>query len=204
MSCSNNTETTPVYIYDGDYWIRGYESFWTYRINGTDTEDFLKISSVDEIDGEQYRLLYPTFTGESGIQRLKVKNGNYYIRTDDFVDGDETISGYEVTFLKDYLPTGQTWTDNYSQTTIDANGTTILHCEITSMIASRQFSFVMLDRDFRDVIKIKRIIHITGIGVDETETSYYWFAKNMGPIKIEANGTIKELYSWSLNGLLNN
>ena len=204
ISCSEDPEPTPIYINDGDYWIRGYESFWTYRINGTETEEYLKISSVDEINGEQYRLLYPTFTGEMGIQRLRVKNGNYYVRTDDFTNADQTISGYEVTFLKDYLAIGQTWTDNYTQTKTDVNGTEILNYEITSMIESRSFSFMMLDRDFRDVIKIKRVIHITGNGVNNTKTSYYWFAKNMGPIKIEADGTTKELYTWSLNGILNN
>ena len=114
-----------------------------------------------------------------------------------------TMTGYETIMLKDYIPVGGTWTDKYSQTTTytDPNFPVItLDFDIVATVMEKNSSITVAGRNYTDVIKIKYIQKVTMVGQTTVATSYYWYSKNVGPIKMtsEIGGqtTVQELDSY--------
>jgi len=141
------------------------------------------------------------------IQRFRKANGNYYLKVETFTIPpfggvpSSTITGNETILLKDNLAVGGTWTDTYTQTTTFQGLPAITtNVSILSTIEEKGTSIIVRGVTYSDIIKVKKVMTSVSTGSDtETEIRYYWFAKNVGPVKIDlGDNDIQELKSYTL------
>lgn len=197
----------------GDYWPTAINNQWVFKMDGV-LQSPMKMVSINTISANTY-YTFNEIAGTglgltvSGIQRLRKSNGDYYIKMENLsspalgpIPGF-TMTGYETIMLKDYIPVGGTWTDKYSQTTTytDPNFPVIsLDFDILATVMEKNSSITIAGHNYTDVIKIKYIQKITMVGQTTVATSYYWYSKNVGPIKMttETGGqtTVQELDSY--------
>lgn len=197
----------------GDYWPTAIDNQWVFKIDGV-LQNPMKMISINAISANTYY----TFNQQSGnglgftvsgIQRLRKSNGDYYIKMENLSSPAQgiipgfTMTGYETIILKDYIPVGGTWTDKYSQTTTysDPNFPVVaLDFDIVATVMEKNSSITIAGHKYTDVIKIKYIQNVTMIGQTSTVTSYYWYSKNVGPIKMTSDSggqtTVQELDSY--------
>jgi hypothetical protein len=197
----------------GDYWPTAINNQWVFKMDGV-LQSPIKIISINTINANAY-YTFNQIAGTglgftvSGIQRLRKSNGDYYIKMEILSSPAQgpipgfIMTGYETIILKDYLPVGGTWTDKYSQTTTysDPNFPVIsVDFDILGTVMEKNSSISIAGRNYTDVIKIKYIQKVTMAGQAVTATSYYWYSKNVGPIKMttETGGqtTVQELDSY--------
>jgi hypothetical protein len=181
----------------GDYWPTAINNQWVFKMDGV-LQSPMKMMSINTINANTYY----TFNEQvgigigatvSGVQRLRKVNGDYYIKMESLSSPAQgpipgfTMTGYETIILKDYIPVGGTWTDKYSQTTTysDPNFPVItLDFDIVATVMEKNSSITIAGHNYTDVIKIKYIQKVTIVGQTTTVTSYYWYSKNVGPIKM--------------------
>ena len=181
----------------GDYWPTAINNQWVFKMDGV-LQSPMKMISVNTINANTYY----TFNEQvgigigstvSGVQRLRKVNGDYYIKMENLSSPAQgpipgfTMTGYETIILKDYTPVGGTWTDKYSQTTTysDPNFPVIsLDFDIVATVMEKNSSITIAGHSYTDVIKIKYIQKVTMVGQTTTVISYYWYSKNVGPIKM--------------------
>src|SRR5690606_29558318 len=116
-----------------------------------------------------YTFAPSTGTGTGGITgsattRLRKTGATYYIKVEDIVTSQTTLSGYESILLKDDLPVGGTWTSSYSQTSgfADPNLPTFtMDTQITGTIEEKGITLTVGDETFTDVIKTKYLQNVT-------------------------------------------
>lgn len=197
----------------GDYWPTAINNQWVFKMDGV-LQSPIKMISINTINANAYytfNQIVGTGLGftVSGIQRLRKSNGDYFIKMEILSSPAQgpipgfTMTGYETIILKDYLAVGGTWTDKYSQTTTysDPNFPVIsVDFDILGTVMEKNSSISIAGRNYTDVIKIKYIQKVTMAGQAVTATSYYWYSKNVGPIKMttETGGqtTVQELDSY--------
>ena len=197
----------------GDYWPTAINNQWVFKMDGV-LQSPMKMISINTISSNTYYTfneIAATGIGStiSGVQRLRKLNGDYYIKMESLSSPAQgpipgfTMTGYETIILKDYMPVGGTWTDKYSQTTTytDPNFPVIsLDFDIVATVMEKNSSITVAGRNYTDVIKIKYIQKVTMVGQTTVVTSYYWYSKNVGPIKMtsEIGGqtTVQELDSY--------
>jgi len=197
----------------GDYWPTAINNQWVFKMDGV-LQSPMKMISINTISSNTYYTfneIAATGIGStiSGVQRLRKLNGDYYIKMESLSSPAQgpiqgfTMTGYETIILKDYIPVGGTWTDKYSQTTTytDPNFPVIsLDFDIVATVMEKNSSITVAGRNYTDVIKIKYIQKVTMVGQTTVATSYYWYSKNVGPIKMttEIGGqtTVQELDSY--------
>lgn len=199
----------------GDYWPMAVNNQWTYNNDGVE-DDPMKIISTQTIDGNSYYKLNQLFSGGSsnGIGEattyLRKNNGSYNLRMGVVIESAGiTIEPYEYTIFKDNLEAGETWTQNVTQvTTFDMEGvpdiTTVNH--YTGTIMEKGISVEVEGHTYTNVIKSKMVMEVTLMGQTSVSTSYYWFAKDVGPVKVEhdfdeseGGDTSYTLLSYTLN-----
>ena len=197
----------------GDYWPTAINNQWVFKMDGV-LQSPMKMISINTINSNTY-YTFNEIAGTglgfavSGTQRLRKLNGDYYIKMESLSSPAQgpipgfTMTGYETIMLKDYIPVGGTWTDKYSQTTTytDPNFPVItLDFDIVATVMEKNSSITVAGRNYTDVIKIKYIQKVTMVGQTTVATSYYWYSKNVGPIKMtsEIGGqtTVQELDSY--------
>lgn len=196
----------------GDYWPTAINNQWVFSVNGANQTP-LKMVSLDVIGGNNYY----TFNSQSGggatqVTRLRKLNGDYFLKSEDVVIAPQggapgsTSNGTERILLKDYLDVGGSWTYNYVQTTTftdPAFPVIAMNFNIVSTILEKNASLTVNGQNFSNVIKIRVVQNVTNNGQTSVSTSYYWFSKNVGPIKIstEYNGTTstQDIASYILN-----
>lgn len=196
----------------GDYWPAAINNQWVYSVNGVNQAP-LKMVSYDNVGGTNYF----TFNSQSGggatqVTRLRKLNGDYYIKSEDVVIAPQggmpgsTSNGTERILLKDYLNVGGSWTHNYVQTTTytDPSFPVIsMNFNIVSTILEKNSTLTVNGQNFTNVIKVSVVQTVTNNGQTSVATSYYWYAKNVGPIKIltDYNGTTstQDIASYILN-----
>lgn len=197
----------------GDYWPTAINNQWVFKMDGV-LQSPMKMISINTISANTY-YTFNEIAGTglgfavSGTQRLRKLNGDYYIKMESLSSPAQgpipgfTMTGYETIMLKDYIPVGGTWTDKYSQTTTytDPNFPVItLDFDIVATVMEKNSSITVAGRNYTDVIKIKYIQKVTMVGQTTVATSYYWYSKNVGPIKMttEIGGqtTVQELDSY--------
>lgn len=194
-----------------DYWPTAINNQWVFSVNGTNQTP-LKMVSLDNIGGNNYY----TFNSQSGggatqVTRLRKLNGDYFLKSEDVVIAPQggapgsTSNGTERILLKDYLDVGGSWTYNYVQTTTFTDPiypVISMNFNIVSTILEKNASLTVNGQNFSNVIKIRVVQNVTNNGQTSVSTSYYWFSKNVGPIKIstEYNGTTsnQDLVSYNL------
>lgn len=206
----------------GDYWPTAVNNRWTYSTNGVVQTTPSKIVSVNVINSLNYYTFNApvgatTQTTGSGLtvtvtNRIRKNGGDYYFRydTQSFTSG--TISGtqsdIEFIILKDYLNVGQTWNTNVAQTTTYTNSSIpaqTTNISYAGTIIDKIASFSINGTPYPNVIKVKILQTATPTGqAPQVSENFYWFAKDVGLIKVEnsINGgspIVSFLTSYTLN-----
>lgn len=194
----------------GDYWPMAINNQWVFTANSL-TQDPMKIISTQQVGGNTY-YKFDTFfgmttsgAGAQGTAMARKNSGNYYIRQEAFIPAQEgspsiTVSPLEIIVLKDFLNVNQTWTQNLTQTTtIQGLPPIQTAVNLQGKILEKDITMVVNGAEYTNVIKVELIQNTQGV----TNTNYYWFSKNVGPIKyqniFEGFDVTNELDSYSLN-----
>lgn len=222
-STTPNTGTNPGggvgVTQSGDYWPTAVNNQWVYSLNGVNQQP-MKIVSLDAVAGNNYY----TFNNQtststvgglqaSAVVRIRKANGEYYYKNEAVTTAPQnglpgsTTSGGERIILKDNLPVGGTWTSTSVQTTTYDNPLLpiiSLNIETVATIVEKNVPITVGNQTYTDVIKVKFVQNISGQGFPASSSeSFYWFAKNVGPVKISTVGlgsTIDQLLvSYILN-----
>ena len=221
----------------GDYWPMAESNNWTYSyyLDDVPQEDYSM--TIDQLTTYQNNPVYlysqfmPTATstdgtefGDFGIDFYTRKNGGDYIVTVGDLTADFlgiyqlSQTGYSFIILKDYLNVGDTWSSTAEAiTTFTSNDPNIPDIPAVSQNLSLDFEIVAKDltvsvngQDYSPVIKVR-------YGLDSVMPSdpsqsiqsetFYYFAKDVGIIKIEgtqldaadniASSTLQELNSYT-------
>lgn len=185
---------------EGDYWPTALNNTWRYSENGSEYD--MKINSVNSIGGLTYYTFDNLFgmnegagLGATATGRIRKAGGNYYFRMEDIVVSDMgagfgmTVSGHEAIILKDNVAVGQTWETTFDQTTSFTSPiipNVITHHVKTGKILEKGISINVRGVAYNDVIKCLVTENVTGENVDpENTATTYWFAKGVGPVKIQ-------------------
>ncbi len=169
-----------------DYWPRAINNQWIFSVDNVN-QDPIKIVSTDLVGGNTYYTFEPNATTSNATIRIRKSNtGDYFYKIEDITTGGGVTTGSETIILKDYLPVGGSWTNNYVQTTTYPGFPPInLDVAVVSTIMETNATVTVPDNTFNNVIVVKRIQTFSGVGFPTTvTTSTYWFAKNQGPVKI--------------------
>lgn len=181
-----------------DYWPTTIGNQWIWSVGGVDQEPFA-IVSTNVINGFNYFTFTTPTQPNTATTRIRKASGLYYIKTEQVTHVTPfpgTTTGNEVIILKDNVPVGSTWTDSFVQTTTYTGFPPItLNMSIVCTIEAKGVSATVNGTTYNDVIKVKRV---TTAGTD-VYNGEYWFAKNIGPIKVVNAGTVQELESYIIN-----
>lgn len=190
-------------IPDGDYWPTSIGNEWVYEIDGVE-QDPVSMISTNVIGGNTYYTFAPTGLSMT-TQRIRKQDGNYYLKTENISLPANpplpasTTTGNEIIILKDNIPVGGTWSDSYSQTTTyEGLGDYVVNIARSCVIAEKGISLTVNGVAYEDVIHMTLTQEITGATPGISITNY-WFAKNVGPIKIITGTETQELLTYDLN-----
>ena len=192
---SNPSNPTTPGVSTGDYWPTALNNSWTFKDDGV-IQPPVKIVSINSIGSDTYYTFNQALGGSSNafgnaITRLKKVGGSYYYKLEDIVVSPIngvpglTVTGSEQIILKDNVAVGATWNGSYTQTITytDPQFPTIsTPFSYVGSIVEKDVSLVVLGETFTNVIKVKMVQTSTG-DLAGTQTSFYWFAKDVGPIK---------------------
>lgn len=204
---------------DGSYWPMAVNNEWVFAVEN-EGESTMLLTGTQTIDGNLYYTSSTAFvdagtddfTGESS-SGIRHNNGDYSMRVSVDIPDQEgmqiTISPYEYTLLKDYLEPGQSWTEDVQQTTsYQVDGVTIppivMDIHLESIIQEKGITVDINGTTYEDVIKVKQTMVYGSETINTTNIVYFWFAKNVGPIKSETQNSggftsSSTLVSYSLN-----
>lgn len=186
---------------DGDYWPMALNNEWLFD-STEENFDSMKIIGTETIGGAMYYELDNFFTPETTEGQItgtahtyiRKEGGSYsQLVTVTFPPAEPgmptiSVSPYELTFLKDNLAVGGTWTDTATQTTtFDIPGFPPFEIVIAleGTIMEKGVTLTVEGETYDDVIKSKLEQNVAGMSV----VSYNWFAKNVGLIKSESTGS---------------
>lgn len=175
----------------GDYWPTAINNQWIFNQNGA-TLDPMKMIGTDNFGGATYYKFAPQSSGTSvtGVSTwLNKSAGVYKLKTGDMnlnIGGlTGTQTGYEMILLKDNIAVGQTWTGTYTQTTTYSGIPAIVQTvNYTGTILETGVSATVDGETYSDVIKMNLMQEASMPGSISITNTEYWFAKNVGPIKI--------------------
>ncbi len=206
LPSDQNPNPTPTPV-SGDYFPTAVNNSWTYSVTGR-PDLITKISSFDNVGGVNYYTFSQlTATGQqstnSVIARIRKENGNYISKIEDFVSLtaglQATVSGRTFISLKDNVPVNTSWNNDYVQTTTYNNPllpVVTVNTTAVSTILEKGSSVTVNGQTFNDVIKVKEVQTASSpfLPTATTTTAYYWYAKNVGAVKIqsETSNTIIE------------
>jgi hypothetical protein len=192
---------------DGSYWPMAINNTWSYEVSNS-TPYSLKIIATESIGGNIYYKLDNLFgmsdngsvsgTGTGWVRRV---NGDYRMRVKAATTTGADISATEYSLTKDNVPVNGTWTENFVQTvTYNIPGMPPIEMPITvqGTIMEKDITYQVGSQTFNNVIHSK-IVHST---MGTTTTTHYYFAKNVGPVKIQMSGganQTQQLTSYVLN-----
>lgn len=191
---------------EGDYWPTAIGNEWIYELDGVE-QDPVSLISTNVIGGNSYFTFAPATTGPAtATQRIRKQNGNYYLKTESIsIPANpplpaSTTTGNEIIILKDNIPVGGTWTDSYSQTTTYVGmGDFVLDITRTCVIAEKDITVTVNGVVYNNVIRMTLTQETVSSGMPAVSITNYWFAKDVGPIKIMTGTTTQELLSYDLN-----
>lgn len=182
----------------GDYWPRAVGNQWIYNVGGVAQDPFVMIST-DVVNGLNYFTFNTPDQPNTAATRLRKLGSDYFIKTEQITHTGQftgTTTGNEVIILKDNLAVGGTWTDSFVQTTSYTGlQPIVLNISVLNTIEAKNVTAVVNGTTYTNVIKTTRV---TTVGND-VYNGAYWFAKDIGPIKIVNGTNIQELASYDLN-----
>ncbi len=216
ISCDSDSNSdpkpsNPVTNNNGDYWPTAINNVWNY--SGKENESH-KIISTELINNKQYYKFdlvnESTQNGSlTGNTFLRKESGNYIYRYGQFNINANGIIGtttpFEFIILKDNIDVNQTWSDKYKYsvtTTYDFNGTMqsyTVETQYKGTILAKNIKATVENKIYDNVIKINIEQKATSQGQVDKSNTEYWFAKDIGLIKIISNSVTQNLSSYTLN-----
>lgn len=212
-SCSNDDNKTDFGISTGNFFPLKTNNEWTYIIESQNLTNLIKIVGSETFDGTSYF----EFTDNSEVYPYIVKHwfakkgATYLLKTDDTTINQGglnfTIQNYELPILKDDFQVNIIWSGSvspkFSYSGNGQSGTLPLKVDYTG----RNFfkgEVTLNNVVYPNVIKSRVNAVINANGQVSTSTEEYWFAENIGIIKLvtyNSDGTIteKNIYNYSLN-----
>ncbi|AWH85824.1 hypothetical protein HYN59_12230 [Flavobacterium album] len=191
---------------DGTYWPLAVGNTWTYTVSGTNQD--MIITGTEAIDGETYYKMSGTTSGGSatGNSYLRYDNGTYYMQSSGQTNDGTVVSGIHYVVLKDNIAVNATWTDSFTQS-VSYGMPGIPDMEFPVTIAGKMLekgiSYTVGGHTYNDVIHSRIQQTMTGEGFIIITTTDYWFAKNVGPVKIDTitaqESIVQTLVSYDLN-----
>jgi hypothetical protein len=179
-----------------DYWPTALNNKWVMKENGTNTYT-LKFNAVETFNGLSFYRFDPITNTVGGASVgattwLNKSNGVYTQKTGavafDVNGVSGTVSGFDIVILKENLPVAGTWTGSYQQifTYSQAGVPSVTQTvQYTGKITEKNVSAVVNNVTYNDVIKVNIVETVSASGITTSEVEKeYWFAKNIGPIKI--------------------
>ena len=173
-----------------DYWPAAVNNQWIFNMNGT-AQPPLKMVGTDVFGGATYYRFSPQSSGgvTGATSWLNKGGGIYKLKTGDLninaggLTGTQT--GYEFIVLKDNIAVGQTWTGTYTQTTTYTGIPAITQTtNYTGSILETGATVTVDGETYTNVIKANIHMETSMPGSLSITNTEYWFAKNVGPIKI--------------------
>nr|WP_294938659.1 hypothetical protein [uncultured Flavobacterium sp.] len=175
----------------GDYWPTAINNQWMLVQNGTALPP-MKMISTDNFGGATYYKFSPQSSGSTATNVTtwlnksggvyKLKQGDVNINAGGFTG---TQTGYEMVLLKDNIAVNQTWTGTYNQTTTYTGIPAITQTtNYTGKILEKGITVTVEGETYTDVIKMNMLQETSMTGSLSIVNTEYWFAKNVGPIKI--------------------
>lgn len=201
----------------GDYWPSALNNEWAFERNGVEIEP-MKMVSINSIANKTYYTFNEQTAMGGGIgtttavTRLRKEGAAYYIKVDDFTTQangatpGSTTTGSENIVLRDDLPVGGTWTSSYTQTTTFTDTSLpvmAIDFVIDGTIMEKNAIVTIGDETYNNVIKTKYVQTATMAGQSSTTTTYYWFAKDIGPIRILTEADPVDLNTELISYILN-
>ena len=182
----------------GDYWPTAIGNQWVYNLNGTE-EPPLAIVSTNTIGGFNYYTFTTPTTPNTATTRIRKAAGVYYIKTEEVTHTTPmpgVTSGNEIIILKDNVPVGATWTDSWVQTTTYTGMPPIeMSMSIVCTVEAKDVTATVNGTTYNNVIKVNRVISAG----TSTYESAYWFARDIGPIRVVNGPNTQELESYIVN-----
>lgn len=197
----------------GDYWPAALNNSWTFKDNGV-TQPAIKIVSINSIGTDTYYTFNQGLGALPGqaTTRLKKVGGSYHYRLEDLTISAGagmpgiTVSGFEQVILKDNIAVGATWNGSYVQTITYTGGQIppmTSNVSYVGTIVEKDATLTVLGETYTNVIKVKMVQTTDQEDDIITDTSFFWFAKDVGPIKytIEDEDELSnaELLEYTLN-----
>lgn len=197
----------------GDYWPTAINNIWNYDQDGTAVN--MKIIGTDNINGATYYKFSPQsgfFEGNGATDVttwIRKNGGNYIMKMGDLninaggLTGTQT--GYEMILFKDNIAVNATWTGSYTQTTTYSVLPTsiVMTTNYTGKILEKGATVTVNGVTYTNVIKMNLRQVVSVMGANTITESEYWFAKDIGPIRVEmdSEGNTFEtaLTSYTLN-----
>lgn len=201
-SCSSDDNETPLDnsgTTTGDYWPMAIGNQWTMKQNGSVKEP-VKISATDVFNGYTYfkvlgQLEFGDFIGVEKESWITKKGATYFVKVGEIKftkDGINLIAqGYELPVLKDDLGVGESWSGEIKQEVTGIPGIPlIITSYYTGTILEKNVELTVNGVTYKNVLKMKLLQEAT---IDDEKVilnGEYWYAQNVGPIKIisETNG----------------
>lgn len=197
-----------------DYWPTKIGNMWQFSLNGAN-QNPLEIVGTDVFSNQTYyRFSQQSGSGSSSSGTVTTwinkNNGNYTIKTDDIVVNANgltgTQSGFEYIILKDNVPNGNTWNGSYTQTTNYSGFPPIVQTtNFNATIIAKDVTETVNNETYNNIIKVKieQTSTIQGSPTNVMVETEYWYARNIGPVKVvnTSNGSTSTqiLVNYTLN-----
>ncbi|MFA7446111.1 MAG: DUF6252 family protein [Flavobacteriaceae bacterium] len=191
---------------EGDYYPMAVGNTWNYDISTEEEIAEIKINTTETINGTLYYKVNELPIGVSSdipdeeIQGLDLrahlrKNGADYIQRfyayipemmEELIPETE-IEAFEVTFLKDNLEAGESWTETVDIVThvtfFGMTQTVTANATFNSLIQEKGASLTVNGVTYTDVIKVKTTATIVSEEGTEASEATNWYAKDVGLIQ---------------------
>lgn len=195
---------------EGDYFPMAIDNIWNYNVTTEEESVQIKINSIETINGIQYYKVNELPIGvssdmpEDEIPGLDIrahirKNGGDYIQRfyayiPEMMEGlipETEIEAFEITFLKDNLEEGESWTETVEIVTnitfFGISETVISNATFNSLIEEKGISMTVNGVTYTDVIKVKSTATVVSEEGTEISESLNWYSKDVGLIKSYSN-----------------
>lgn len=210
-SCSSDDDKTDFGVSTGNYLPLAINNVWNYNSSEQNSLNEIKIIETTTISGYNYF----EFSDDSDIYNIQhwfgKKGATYLMKTGDTTVNESginiTIKSYELPILKDDYEINKTWTGRVSpKVTYSGNGQSgSLPFKVD--YTGRNFykgEVTLNDVVYPNVIKTRLSVVINANEQVTNGIEEYWFAENIGIIKIvtyNSDGSIteKDIFNYLLN-----
>jgi len=175
-----------------DYWPTSVNNDWIYAYqNLTNPSGEKRIESVNPVGGYTFAPEDDGLATGPVVKTLRKSAGDYLIKQGDMTFNaggfNVNVGGYEYLLLRDYEAVGQTWSTTATSSITSTNPLfppSSLQTVAEGKMLEKGITVTVNGRTFTDVIHIQLDVTQTSNITNNAYTEHYWFAKNIGPIKV--------------------